>query len=559
MLLFRVLFRETVRKPYVDLQRIEQERAAVLNALPDMILELDDARRIRAIRHTKVRFAPIIDSFAPGRRLDECLGPGWCATLDAAFWMAQTEKTHVVARPFLVTGPAGTPLAFVLTLSRLDGGDGLTPGWLVVIRDDTENARKRSQAERLSTVLSKAPLPMAIFDATAKPTFLNDAFRTRAQMWNAPDVPPAILDDDRIESRLERGRSLRREVTHAAADGTTVTEMQYAFPLLGPTGAFDGAMVCVEDVTERRAAQDRFERLLNYDDLTGLPRETVLADRLKQAVATAKTGRQNAVVLRLDLDGFAGVNDALGRRSGDRVLRHLTETLRAALDPRALLSRESSDNFVILMLDLPTDEVPRLVNTILQVVNLPLAIGRETIRVTTCVGVASYPDDGTTFESLASAAEAALHDAKSRGPGNWRSYSPTLRAPVARFMTISAHLADAIDANEFSLAFQPKMRADGAHLTGAEVLLRWHSRTLGRSVRRSSSRWPKPMAISAALEHGSFGKRWPRSGAGLGQGTSCRRCRSTCRPTNSRTEAPWSGSRRSCGTPVSIPLFWSSS
>jgi hypothetical protein len=97
--------------------------------------------------------------------------------------------------------------------------------------------------------------------------------------------------------------------------------------LLGDDGTFDGAMVFVEDIAQRRAAQERLERLLKYDELTGLPRESVLAARLDQAIEASRPGRPNAVVMHLNFDGFARVKDA--KKTGPGSWRSHAPALRA--------------------------------------------------------------------------------------------------------------------------------------------------------------------------------------------------------------------------------------
>lgn len=472
-LLFRSLFVDLVRRPELALLDMEKERTAIFKALPDAIFKLDPSGNIRAILHnfetSKQKHIP----FILNQNVAEQLGSEWVPRFSKAFEKASMSGVCTIDTPYynMSADPEKTT-ALTFTISKLANIGFREPGWLLLIRDETEIENHKLTVSRLSSALSKMPVAMAMVDDRWHITYSNNQF-FRVFGPNLEGNPEfSNLDIKKVDRALRTGMSISQERTRQVVGTEDTTEMVYFFPLISQDRIYEGAIVFFEDITSRKKAERYVETLLRYDQLTGLPKEGILAERLGHA-------KQTAIVLRINLDGFGRVNDAYGRVHGDRMLQHIAENLRNELDPTEFLSRDHSDNFTLLALDKSTKQVSQLVQSILQVVRTPFTIGHDTFRMTTCIGVAKYPDDGTTFDELCNSADSALRVAKLEGPGHWASFSTSLKNEVSRFMAIAAHLSQAIKKEEFSLAFQPQMTVDGTLCCGSEVLLRWHSDELG--------------------------------------------------------------------------------
>lgn len=479
-LLLRGLFVEIVRQPYIELTDLENERAAVLEALPDAIIELEGQGAFRTLLHSTPSFEEIVLPLARGQPLAASLGPEWAELFEKAFAHSAVGRPFTLPKLFVTHTPLGEAKVFVLTVARFLHHQSETSGWLVVFRDVTAQEALRGEAERLSAVLSGAPLAIALVDREWRTVFVNKGYQARfgAQAGAVLALEPVWRDDVEFSLRLGRSHQFERRWTNSF--GQRVVEEVYILPLTDAEGMQTGAMVFFEDISERALIEEQLQNVLQFDQLTGLPKQRVLAKRFDEVVGAPGKEKASVTLLRMNLDGFSRINAVYGREEGDRIFQRVTENLRSALPSQVILARDEGHDLAAFVVGMPQKTVAELVNSVLQAVARPVAAGIETIRLSTCIGVARYPEDGKSFDELIDAADAALRAAKEQGPGSWYAFLPSLREKLSRFMALSIHLRHAIKNNEFSLHYQPQMSADGAVCHGAEALIRWNSATLGQ-------------------------------------------------------------------------------
>lgn len=235
-------------------------------------------------------------------------------------------------------------------------------------------------------------------------------------------------------------------------------------------------------LVENQALLQRSEekyRLLAYNDaLSGLPNRLSLSEELNEF--TASTKRRHAALFFLDLDNFKYVNDTLGHTLGDQLLIEAGERLLEIGESDARHYRFGGDEFVIL---LETDGSEEAAITYAESLSLtfrePFLLNESMVHVAASIGIALYPDHGTTAEELLKYADIAMYKAKEMGKGTFVMYGMEMRQHFDERMIIEKHLRDAMDGGEFSLNYQPIMHADGATLWGFEALIRWNSPVLG--------------------------------------------------------------------------------
>jgi diguanylate cyclase (GGDEF)-like protein len=234
------------------------------------------------------------------------------------------------------------------------------------------------------------------------------------------------------------------------------------------------------DVTERTKAEQEIHQLANYDTLTGLPNRNLLHDRLQQAVVQAARVQGSVGVLFLDLDRFKGVNDSLGHKAGDQLLRTLAERLRVCVRESDTLARIGGDEFVVI-LNVVTDEdgISAAASKILAIVSEPFVIDGQELYLTTSIGVAVYPTDGDDVQSLLKHADLAMYQAKELDRNNFQFFSTDLNVKVMERMVLESSLRRALDRNEFHLFYQPQIDVNTRSLVGFEALLRWQHADLG--------------------------------------------------------------------------------
>jgi diguanylate cyclase (GGDEF)-like protein len=233
----------------------------------------------------------------------------------------------------------------------------------------------------------------------------------------------------------------------------------------------------------RREVQDYqslLERQAYYDELTGLANRTLLKERLNLAIAQAKRQKTIAALLFLDLDRFKYVNDTLGHSFGDQLLREVSQRLHQQINEHDTVARMGGDEFIIILNNLNADVeqtrlyVSEIARKIGQTLNQSFCIHQHTISTSFSIGIAFYPHDGNSSETLTSNADCAMYEAKTKGRNTFYFYDPSLQQRNIRRLSLENGLKKAIELNELSLNFQPKYDTRSSRLVGAEALLRWH-------------------------------------------------------------------------------------
>ncbi|WP_147652889.1 EAL domain-containing protein [Vulcaniibacterium gelatinicum] len=217
------------------------------------------------------------------------------------------------------------------------------------------------------------------------------------------------------------------------------------------------------------AKSERLEYLAYFDPVTGLPNRASLAARLE-----SRRPEQRLALAVLDLERFGAINQSRGRATGDRLLRAVGERLQALLEGRAFVARLEADAFALVhdAADEVGHELERLESLLDELQRMPLALGREELRIEFSGGLAVAPDHADDPEALEHAATAALAEARRRRQ-RLLAFDEELRGRAAQRLRLEQELRLALERDEFELFYQPKFSAATQRLLGAEALLRW--------------------------------------------------------------------------------------
>ncbi len=235
------------------------------------------------------------------------------------------------------------------------------------------------------------------------------------------------------------------------------------------------------DITERKRNEQELRYLANYDTLTGLPNRTLLSERLGHAVIRARRGGHKVAVLFLDLDRFKHVNDSMGHAAGDRMLKAAGSRLRDNIRDGDTVARIGGDEFTVVLEEL-TDgiEAERVAQKLISAFEKPLELNDgQDVVISPSIGISLYPDHAQTPTDLLKFADTAMYQAKDRGRKTYMVYTETMDAAARMRATLVGALRKAIERDELSLVYQPKLSLLDEHITGVEALLRWRSQELG--------------------------------------------------------------------------------
>jgi diguanylate cyclase (GGDEF)-like protein/PAS domain S-box-containing protein len=221
--------------------------------------------------------------------------------------------------------------------------------------------------------------------------------------------------------------------------------------------------------------RDRLSYIAYYDELTGLANRSLFIERVAQYLRTIIGGRSNLAVGVLDLERFKNINHSLGRPTGDSLLKQVANWLTHHLGDANLLARVDADHFAFVLPDLKHErDVPRLIEKALEdFTKHPFMLDETVFRVAAKVGVAIFPDDGTSADILFRNAEIALKKAKVSGD-RYTLFAQKMSDTAVLKPTLESQLRAAIDNEEFILHYQPKVNLVSGKLTGAEALIRWN-------------------------------------------------------------------------------------
>ena len=229
-----------------------------------------------------------------------------------------------------------------------------------------------------------------------------------------------------------------------------------------------------------------------HDSLTGLPNRLMFKEYLDRATAEARRNTDELSILFLDLDNFKRINDTLGPMAGDRLLVAFSDRLTACLRDSDVVSMDRDDNTSSVMARLAGDEftilLPRtkggtdaqkVASRVFELLAEPFTINKQELYISTSIGIALYPDDGTNAGDLMKNADIAMYHAKKSGRNTYQYFSSKMNEESVFKLKIESKLRHALESNELEVYFQPQMALSSGDIIGAEALLRWEDEELG--------------------------------------------------------------------------------
>lgn len=234
------------------------------------------------------------------------------------------------------------------------------------------------------------------------------------------------------------------------------------------------------------------DRLVYFDPLTGLPNRRLFLSQLASSVRRARRSQAVCALMHIDVDRFKQINESLGHRIGDTLLKSIAQRLQVCIrntgsmprigDQPANLSmcRVGGDEFAALVPDFARiDDVEVIARRVIAVMSRPFDIEGHELFVSASAGIAAFPHDGDEPETILRHAEAALTHSKQRGRNTYSFYSSGLNAKALERLTLENQLRRALQRDEFRLHYQPKLSVTTGRVVGAEALIRWAHPDLG--------------------------------------------------------------------------------
>jgi diguanylate cyclase (GGDEF)-like protein/PAS domain S-box-containing protein len=339
------------------------------------------------------------------------------------------------------------------------------------------------EKQRLDTAVNNIPQGLVVYDASAHVTVCN---RRYIEMFGlSPDVvKPGCTMQDLIAHRKETGSfdgdvdEFCDSIIHDVLLGKMthqVTEAPggRAILIINQPLEAGGWVATIEDVTERKQAEERITHLAHYDPLTDLPNRALFHERLKQELTRIPQGEQLAVHY-IDIDEFKSVNDTLGHLIGDELLKSVAVSLTGCIRGDDFVARLGGDEFAVVQTAVKTEtDVAGLATRIFAAIRAPYDCLGHQVTTDASIGIALAPRHGTDLHQILKNADLAMYAAKSAGRRTYRFFEPNMDAQVKARRLLELDLRQAIIDGALEVYYQPCLGLQDNQITGCEALLRW--------------------------------------------------------------------------------------
>ncbi|HEX2829616.1 MAG TPA: EAL domain-containing protein [Burkholderiales bacterium] len=305
-----------------------------------------------------------------------------------------------------------------------------------------------------------------------------------------PDDRRAV--EDALYAAIHRNEPLNMGFRIVRPDGEVRAVHQQAEVVRDASGKPLGMQGTLQDVTDRKRAEAQIEQLALYDAVTGLPNRHLFREQLNHGIGRAQRTGENLVLLSLDLDRFKRINDTLGHETGDLLLKEAGARIAQAIRgsdviarresdaERWCIARQGGDEFTLLLPAMPdAQDAAKVARRLLEALAEPFRLAGSDIVVGASVGIAVYPLDGADGETLLKNADAARAYAKQQGMNRCEFYNGTMNARTLEKLSLESKLHQALERDEFSLHYQPKVDLATREVVGFEALIRWRHPELG--------------------------------------------------------------------------------
>ncbi|MEH2516756.1 diguanylate cyclase (GGDEF)-like protein [Bradyrhizobium sp. AZCC 1610] len=366
-------------------------------------------------------------------------------------------------------------LAIVAVLAAVAG--------LLLRRDRLTDRRLAAERRQLSIAVNNIPQGLVLYDASARIIICNQPYLDMFGL--SPDVAkPGCTMQRLIAHRKETGSfdgdvdEFCTAIIQTVSLGKATRQLTEApggraIEIINRPLKGGGWVATIEDITERRRADEKIAHLAHYDGLTDLPNRIQFSERLEHSLRAIRPGEELAV-LYIDIDEFKSVNDALGHPTGDELLKGVAERLRGCLKETDVAARLGGDEFAVIQTAIKDrSETTRLVDEIHSAIRQPLDCMGHLITTDASIGIAIAPGDGVDLDQLLRNADLALYGAKADGRRTYRFFEAGMDQHAKARRSLELELRQAISKGGLETYYQPVVNIEDGKISSCEALLRW--------------------------------------------------------------------------------------
>ncbi|MEB0042555.1 EAL domain-containing protein [Pseudomonas sp. MH10] len=361
---------------------------------------------------------------------------------------------------------------------------------LTIARDITERQQMQEKLQLAATVFESTAEGVLITDTQQRINAVNRAFSeiTGYSEQEALGQTPRLLASGQHDSafyaamwyQLNAEGHWQGEISNRRKDGELYPSWLTISAVRNPEQVITHFVAVFADISSLKHAQASLDYQAHHDPLTGLPNRTLFESRLQTALGHSHDAIGQGAVLFLDLDRFKHINDSLGHPVGDLLLKGIALRLKEQLRDVDTVSRLGGDEFIILLPGLlHANDAETVANKLLAGFNAPFQAGEHEFFISASIGTCLFPADGSDVATLIKNADAAMYRSKAKGRNRVERYTRDLTSQASERIALEHELRRAIERNQLSLYYQPKLSLISQRLVGAEALIRWRHPTFG--------------------------------------------------------------------------------
>ncbi len=379
-----------------------------------------------------------------------------------------------------------------------DGSPEFMFGNCINITDKVANTEKLKQTQkRLSTILSCMSEGVLVFDLNEKITYTNENVSRlvglkdkQLEGLHATEVnlnlfrrngKPFLPETFPTRYTIETGRPMKNVIMGVFYHNKFTWFLLNCQPMFEEDSKeIIGAVLTIADVTEKQNTATQIRQLAFNDHLTGLPNKIDFEKQLKKRFEAAHSEGKESALLIIDVDHFKWINDSVGHKFGDHLLKLISKRLKSLKRPQDYLARIQGDEFVVILEDInDNSKALQMAQLIVDALQQQFLIHQYKLNVKVSIGIRLFNDRADTIESIIKNAESAMYKAKEKGRNRVELYHDRLTDKIKELHQINNALEESITKNQLSVFFQPQINSENNTIVAAEALIRWQHPKLG--------------------------------------------------------------------------------
>ena len=469
-------------------ENYQRRLTALIKAIPDLIFYVDEeGRYLDVISQGRDHLLYLPKEEIIGRHVDEIFPPDYAELFFKATREAiETNQLKVIEYTLEVSDGLRYFEARIMPTNMLEKERRTV---IVIVRDITAQKRSMEYLNVIKKIFEDATEGILIVFQNGAKVAANEAFCRMLGFEKGCSPSPKLEEykeffgDEtmaRIRKDVRKRGQFRGEVTLLRKDGKKLLAWLTIDTVSNEQGEPTHRVAMLTDLSEIQKSRERLRFTATHDALTGLPNRLFLLEELKGALARAKRSGRQGALLFIDLDHFKEVNDTAGHKAGDMVLRECTQRIRRSIRSSDVLGRLGGDEFLLIMENIENYDAPvHVARKIIRAINQPFRMRGEWHDLGASVGIALFPYESDSVETLLQHADMAMYQAKQEGRNRICYYSVELDEQIKRHHKIETALKAALRHNRFSLVYQPQVDLKIGRILGLEALLRLEDPVMG--------------------------------------------------------------------------------